>query len=116
MRIVAIEEAFSVPGVTPPLSRDVMPISDRWLEEWSRRLADLAELRLADMDAHGVDMQVLSLTFGVEVITDPADRSTTTLPKWSPLTRPGLPGSRPCHCRIPMPPWSSYAGLRKFLF
>jgi 2,3-dihydroxybenzoate decarboxylase len=49
-----------------------MPIPDRWIEEWSRRLADLTELRLADMDANGVDMQVLSLTFGVEVITDPA--------------------------------------------
>jgi 2,3-dihydroxybenzoate decarboxylase len=73
MRVIAIEEAFSVPGVTPPLSRDLMPIPDRWIEEWSRRLADLTELRLADMDAHGVDMQVLSLTFGVEVITDPAD-------------------------------------------
>jgi 2,3-dihydroxybenzoate decarboxylase len=73
MRVIAIEEAFSVPGVTPPLSRDFMPISDRWLEEWSRRLADVAELRLADMDAHGVDMQVLSLTSGVEVITDPAE-------------------------------------------
>jgi 2,3-dihydroxybenzoate decarboxylase len=72
MRIIAIEEAFSVPGVTPPLSRDLMPIQDRWLEEWSRRLADLAELRLADMDAHGVDMQVLSLTSGVELITDSA--------------------------------------------
>src|SRR5215510_2962532 len=72
MRVIAIEEAFSVPGVTPPLSRDFMPIQDRWLEEWSRRLADLAELRLADMDAHGVDMQVLSLTSGVELITDPA--------------------------------------------
>src|SRR5262252_9059805 len=73
MRVIAIEEAFSVPGVTPPLSRDFIPISDRWLEEWSRRLADVAELRLADMDAHGVDMQLLSLTFGVEVITDPAE-------------------------------------------
>ena len=73
MRVIAIEEAFSVPGVTPPLSRDFMPISDRWIEEWSRRLADLAELRLADMDAHGVDMQVLSLMSGVEIITDPAE-------------------------------------------
>jgi 2,3-dihydroxybenzoate decarboxylase len=72
MRVIAIEEAFSVPGVTPPLSRDLMPIPDRWIEEWSRRLADLTELRLADMDAHGVDMQVLSLTSGVELITDPA--------------------------------------------
>jgi 2,3-dihydroxybenzoate decarboxylase len=73
MRVIAIEEAFSVPGVTPPLSGNVIPIQDRFLEEWSRRLPDVAELRLADMDAHGVDMQVLSLTSGVEVITDPAE-------------------------------------------
>jgi 2,3-dihydroxybenzoate decarboxylase len=73
MRIIAIEEAFSVPGVTPPLSPDFIPTQDRYLKEWSRRLADLAELRLADMDAHGVDMQVLSLTSGVEIITDPAE-------------------------------------------
>jgi 2,3-dihydroxybenzoate decarboxylase len=66
MRSIAVEEAFSVPGVTPPLSLDIMPIQDRWIEEWSRRLADLADLRLADMDAHGVDMQVLSLTSGVD--------------------------------------------------
>jgi 2,3-dihydroxybenzoate decarboxylase len=71
-RVIAIEEAFSVPGVTPPLSGNVIPIQDRVLKEWSQRLADVAELRLADMDAHGVDMQVLSLTSGVELITDPA--------------------------------------------
>jgi 2,3-dihydroxybenzoate decarboxylase len=71
-RVIAIEEAFSVPGVTPPLSRNVIPLQDRFFEEWSRRLPDVAELRLADMDANGVDMQVLSLMSGVEVITDPA--------------------------------------------
>jgi 2,3-dihydroxybenzoate decarboxylase len=71
-RVIAIEEAFSVPGVTPPLSRNVIPLQDRFFEEWSRRLPDVAELRLADMDANGVDMQVLSLMSGVEVIPDPA--------------------------------------------
>jgi 2,3-dihydroxybenzoate decarboxylase len=71
-RVIAIEEAFSIPGVTPPLSRDVIPLQDRFFEEWSRRLPDVAELRLADMDAHGVDMQVLSLMSGVEFIPDPA--------------------------------------------
>ena len=71
-RVIAIEEAFSVPGVTPPLSQNVIPLQDRFFEEWSRRLPDVAELRLADMDANGVDMQVLSLMSGVEVITDPA--------------------------------------------
>ena len=41
--VIAIEEAFSVPGVTPPLSRDVIPLQDRWFEEWSRRLPDVAD-------------------------------------------------------------------------
>ena len=27
-RVIAIEEAFSVPGVTPPLSRDVIPLME----------------------------------------------------------------------------------------
>src|SRR5262245_51855650 len=71
-RVIAIEEAFAVPGVTPPLSPEFIPIQARFLEEWSRRLPDVAELRLADMDANGVDMQVLSLTAGVELIPNPA--------------------------------------------
>jgi 2,3-dihydroxybenzoate decarboxylase len=71
-RVIAIEEAFSVPGVTPPLNPNIIPLQDRFLQDWSRRLPDVAELRLADMDANGVDMQVLSLTSGVEIITDPA--------------------------------------------
>jgi 2,3-dihydroxybenzoate decarboxylase len=71
-RVIAIEEAFAIPGVTPPLNSNVIPIQDRVLQEWSQRLPDVAELRLADMDANGVDMQVLSLTSGVEFIPDPA--------------------------------------------
>ena len=68
------------------------------------------------MDAHGVDMQVLSLTSGVEVITDPAGVAVARkvndyLAEVVAAHPPGLPGSRPCHCRIPMPPWSSCAGL-----
>ncbi|MBO0862967.1 MAG: amidohydrolase [Chloracidobacterium sp.] len=70
-RVIAIEEAFAVPGVTPPLSKDVIPLRDQVFEDWTRRLPDVADIRLADMDANGVDMQVLSLTSGVEVITDP---------------------------------------------
>jgi 2,3-dihydroxybenzoate decarboxylase len=71
-RVIAIEEAFSVPGVTPPLSKTVIPLRDEVFEDWTRRLPDVAEIRLADMDANGVDMQVLSLMSGVEVIPDPA--------------------------------------------
>src|SRR6516165_9711367 len=76
MRIVAVEEAFSVPGAIRPegVIRQRMPVPDPIKQEWFRRLDDLTELRLADMDANGVDVQVLSLsTPGLEVIEDPAE-------------------------------------------
>src|SRR5262245_14830053 len=74
MRIVAVEEAFSAPdlsisGVQPP----AFGMRPEYLRDWGRRLADLTELRLADMDAHGVDVQVLSLTVpGIQAVPDPA--------------------------------------------
>jgi 2,3-dihydroxybenzoate decarboxylase len=75
MGVIAVEEAFSVPDVIPwvtPSQPD--GTAHRWFTEWGRRLADMVELRLADMDAHGVDVQVLSLTSpGLEGIEDPAD-------------------------------------------
>lgn len=78
-RKIAVEEAFSVPEVTDAL-RDVArgggtsldlvlvkAIYDTTSTQGSRaafkaRLLDLDEARIADMDANGVDMQVLSLT------------------------------------------------------
>ncbi|MEI4271167.1 amidohydrolase family protein [Klenkia sp. LSe6-5] len=73
MRIVAVEEAFSVPGVTPELFGPGIGLPEVWAREWRTRLGDIGELRLADMDAHGVDVQVLSLTAGVERLTNPAE-------------------------------------------
>ncbi len=76
MRIVAVEEAFSVPGAIrqEEAIRQRMPVPEAIKQEWFRRLDDLTELRLADMDANGVDVQVLSYsTPGVEVIEDPAE-------------------------------------------
>ncbi|QNP76188.1 amidohydrolase [Streptomyces roseirectus] len=72
MKVIAIEEAYSVPELIPwPGPVRVPPGLE---EEWGRRLADFTELRLADMDEHGVDVQVLSLTPpGVEAIADPAE-------------------------------------------
>jgi 2,3-dihydroxybenzoate decarboxylase len=49
-------------------------VSDGWLKSLAAQLADVAEGRLADMDANGVDLQVLSLTNpGVEALEDPAE-------------------------------------------
>jgi predicted TIM-barrel fold metal-dependent hydrolase len=77
MRIVAVEEAFSVPGAIGQeagIRQELIRLPGSISEEWFRRLADLTELRLADMDTNGVDMQVLSLsTPGLEVIDNPAE-------------------------------------------
>ncbi|TDU05951.1 2,3-dihydroxybenzoate decarboxylase [Streptomyces sp. 846.5] len=76
MRIVAVEEAFSVPGAIRQEEsiRQRFAVPDVMAQEWFRRLADLTELRLADMDANGVDVQVLSFsTPGLEVVEDPAE-------------------------------------------
>lgn len=80
MRIVAVEEAFSVPGAIQQegaVRQERIAVPGAMSQEWFRRLADLTELRLADMDANGVDVQVLSLaTPGLEVIDDPAEAVT----------------------------------------
>ncbi|MFC8668262.1 amidohydrolase family protein [Streptomyces sp. NPDC057199] len=76
MRIVAVEEAFSIPGAIRQEAaiRQRMEVPEAIKQEWFRRLDDLTELRLADMDANGVDVQVLSYsTPGLEVIEDPAE-------------------------------------------
>ncbi|MET9789849.1 amidohydrolase family protein [Streptomyces canus] len=76
MRIVAVEEAFSIPGAIRQEAaiRQRMNVPEAIKQEWFRRLDDLTELRLADMDANGVDVQVLSYsTPGLEVIEDPAE-------------------------------------------
>lgn len=76
MRIVAVEEAFSIPGVIRQEAaiRQRLEATEETKREWFRRLDDVTELRLADMDANGVDMQVLSYsTPGLEVIEDPAE-------------------------------------------
>ncbi|MFI1354538.1 amidohydrolase family protein [Streptomyces sp. NPDC020898] len=76
MRIVAVEEAFAVPGAIRQEAaiRERTDVPEAIKREWYRRLDDMTELRLADMDANGVDMQVLSYaTPGLEVIEDPAE-------------------------------------------
>lgn len=77
MRIIAVEEAFSVPGAIAEetaIRQHDIAVPGPMAQEWFRRLDDLTELRLADMDANGVDMQVLSLSVpGLEVVGDPAE-------------------------------------------
>ena len=61
MRTISIEEHFS----TPSSHAGGMPVAGaagQYMAEVSRKLVDLGEGRLADMDAAGLDMQVLSLS------------------------------------------------------
>lgn len=76
MRVVAVEEAFTLPGAIRQEGqvRQGFAVPAEMSQEWFRRLADIAELRIADMDSNGVDMQILSFaTPGIEVIEDPGE-------------------------------------------
>ncbi|MDX3638477.1 hypothetical protein [Streptomyces sp. MB09-02B] len=79
MRVIAVEEAFSVPQAVPSNMWGAnAELGGEWFKELSARLADLTDQRLAEMEAGGVDVQVLSLTTpGIEVIDDPAEAVAT---------------------------------------
>lgn len=66
MRIIALEEAFSIPELAARYRgvNDLgpIPLSAEFTRHVAERLPDLTELRLAEMDRFGVDVQVLSLT------------------------------------------------------
>ena len=68
MRIVALEEHYTVPGIVAGIASDVVarrgfPGPDfAWAQTIKRNeLADLGEARIADMDASGITVQVLSV-------------------------------------------------------
>jgi predicted TIM-barrel fold metal-dependent hydrolase len=68
MRIVALEEHYTVPGIVAGIAADAIarrgfPGPDFvWAQATKRNeLADLGDARLADMDASGIVMQVLSV-------------------------------------------------------
>jgi 2,3-dihydroxybenzoate decarboxylase len=75
MRVIALEEAFSMEGLkmVPKTNDWPIPIDPQIMETWGTRLHDFEEWRLPDMDAHGVTVQVLSLTApGIQAVPDVA--------------------------------------------
>jgi 2,3-dihydroxybenzoate decarboxylase len=74
MTLIALEEGFWYDKLATegsPVGH--IPVKAAVLDDWRRRLTDFTELRLPDMDAHGVDVQVLSLTSpGIQMQPDPA--------------------------------------------
>lgn len=70
-RVIALEEAFTFAPFHDQESALVAAINPEWGRYVDERIADLTDLRLAEMDAAGVDMQVLSLTSpGIQGMSD----------------------------------------------
>lgn len=72
---IAIEEAIAIPGLAARRPAFPMPtnVEPDFYAHVAARLPDVETLRLPDMDANGVEMQVLSLTVpGIEAEADPA--------------------------------------------
>ncbi|WP_306322803.1 MULTISPECIES: amidohydrolase family protein [unclassified Streptomyces] len=75
LRIIAIEEAVMLPGLITQGTalNGAIPFKPEVTAQWMKRLPDITDYRLADMDANGVAMQVLSLTPpGVQMQPDAA--------------------------------------------
>jgi 2,3-dihydroxybenzoate decarboxylase len=73
VNMIALEEAFWYDKLATdgsPLTH--VPVKPEVVAGWRRELADFTEFRLPEMDRHGVDMQVLSLTSpGIQMQPDP---------------------------------------------
>jgi 2,3-dihydroxybenzoate decarboxylase len=72
VKLIALEEAFWYDKLSTDGTPDALiPVKPERIADWMRRLPDFTEYRLPEMDKHGVDMQVLSLTApGVQMQPD----------------------------------------------
>jgi 2,3-dihydroxybenzoate decarboxylase len=73
MKVIALEEAFSMEGLekVPKTNEWPIPIDPKIMETWEKRLRDFEEWRLPEMDAHNVTVHVLSLTApGIQAVPD----------------------------------------------
>lgn len=74
MRKIALEEAFNVDRLADAQGAMEADMNPAWAAYVGERISDLTDLRLAEMDEQGVDLQVLSLTApGIQAIVDPAE-------------------------------------------
>ena len=72
MRTIAIEEHFSMPAASGSPGPRAGGMVAPYMAEVGRKLTDLGDGRIADMDAAGIDVQVLSLSARGESARDPA--------------------------------------------
>ncbi|WP_262699576.1 MULTISPECIES: amidohydrolase family protein [Streptomyces] len=74
LRRIAIEEAFWLDSLSTQQLADgatASPYKAQYRSKWARRLVDFTEYRIPEMDAHGIDLQILSLaTPGVQMQPD----------------------------------------------
>ncbi len=74
LKIIGLEEHLWTPGIRDRLT--ALPYSDTGLlstDDITRRLDDVGEQRLRDMDAMGVDVQVLSVTTPATQVLEPGE-------------------------------------------
>jgi hypothetical protein len=62
MRTIALEEHITTPEIVKAAQMPVMGASAAYLQAIHAKLLDMGDGRIADMDAAGIDMQVLSLS------------------------------------------------------
>ena len=76
MRTIAIEEHFLAKGFREAMERNASSqgggSGPAMTAEWQGKLADLGTLRLKDMDAGGIDLQVIS-HIGTGIASLPGD-------------------------------------------
>jgi predicted TIM-barrel fold metal-dependent hydrolase len=61
MRVITIEEHMTTPDIVKVAQMTASGVAPAFMQSMNARLLDVAEGRIADMDAAGIDMQVLSI-------------------------------------------------------